>query len=205
MKRRTLLQTGVATGAIALAGCLASGGSAPGKGNGTDDGNTTDGNATGDGPAAGAAPTLGEPSFEVVESGCGTQRSAVSITTDEAAGEVVVEGTIAARSACYTAALEGAVYGAETDSVWVDVVTEERPDAAVCAQCITEIRYRVTLPFEGGLPERVAVTHDGSLACPDDGPAADGGRSPGGGNATGGGNVTVGGNATGGSDDDGTA
>lgn len=167
MKRRTLVRAGIATGAAAIAGCVQSAGGPGGQTDGNATGREeTDGNET-DGEGAGDAPTLGEPTFEVVESGCGTETSTASVRTDEAAGEVVVEGTIPGRNACYTAALDGAVYGAETDSLWVAVVAEERPDAEVCGQCIVEIAYRVRLPFEGGLPGRIAVTHDDTLVCPD--------------------------------------
>lgn len=193
MKRRNVLRTGAAAGALALAGCLASGGPAgPGDGTETDGpgGNGTDGTTTTDGGGDGGdgdVPALGEVGFEILDAGCGVERNAATVRTDDDAGEVVVEGTIAAPSACYTASLAETVYGSTTDSAWVDVVTERRPDAQACAQCITEIEYRATLPFEGGLPGRVAVTHDGSLVCSGGGPAADDG-----GNATDRGNVTDG-------------
>lgn len=178
MKRRAFLGT-VAASATALAGfTVVDGRTVPfgDAGDETDaDGNRSDG--AGDGSDDSSAPTLQDVSFEVLDSGCGSGAIAASTSVDEAAGEVTVEGTITGPNACYTAELREAVYGAETDSLWVDVVATHRDDAGVCAQCITEIRYRVTLPFEGGLPSRVAVTHDGELVCPVDGGA--GGREAG--------------------------
>lgn len=172
MQRRALLGT-VAASAAAIAGCTTADARAPlfGADGADDDGNESDdGDSDGTGTPSGDAPTLQDVTFEVVDSGCGAGGSTADVSTDEAAGEVTVEGTITGSDACYTAELEEAVYGAETDSLWVDVVSTREEGAGVCAQCITSIRYRVTLPFEGGLPGRVAVTHDGELACPGDGP-----------------------------------
>lgn len=173
MKRRALLGS-VAASATALAGfTVVDGRRAPfgdagdettDGGNRSDDGDGLDG----DGPD-GEGPTLQNVSFEVLDAGCGTETSVAAVSTDEAAGEVTVEGAITGPNACYTAELREAVYGAETDSLWVDVVATRQDDAGVCAQCITEIRYRVTLPFEGGVPSRVAVTHDGEMVCTADG------------------------------------
>lgn len=167
MDRRAVLRAGLATGAAALAGCVTAAGGPGESGGEIASGGPGGGNATGETGTDGAGPALGEPTFEVVDSGCGVQRSAVAVQRDEDAGAILVEGTISARNACFTASLAEAVYGSGTDSLWVDVVAEERPDAGVCAQCITEISYRVRLPFSGGLPGRIAVTHDGTLVCPD--------------------------------------
>lgn len=169
MKRRTLLHAAASTGAVALAGCISDGGGpgAPGTdaettdepSDDTPDGTTDDGEPTGDGVS------LAETEFEILDAGCGTERNVADVTTDEAGGVVTVDGTVTASSGCYTAKLAGATYGAEADSVLVDVVTERRSDVEACVQCLTEIDYRVRLSFDGGLPGRVAVTHDGTQVC----------------------------------------
>lgn len=180
MNRRTFLSGTVGAGALLLSGCLAGG---PGAGPGDGDETTTDGGngtttssgnetttengggnettAVGDDDAG--SPALSGTEFAVVSADCGVGASDAKVSLDDAAGTVAVEGTITAPSACYTASLADARYGGETDSLWVDVVTERPEDAGVCAQCLTEVEYRATLSFEGGLPARVAVTHDGEV------------------------------------------
>lgn len=170
MERRALLTAALASSAGALAGCVsrvAGPGGADGEPDGTENTTTTDGTAESGGTR------LVDTSFEVLGVDCGVETSEATVTRDADAGEVRVEGTLTGSSPCYTASLADAAYGADLDALWVAVVTERRPDAGVCAQCLAEIRYRLTASFEGGLPARVAVTHDGALACERD-PSATG-------------------------------
>lgn len=173
MDRRTLLRAGGTLAVAALAGCT--GDTAGGGGAATTTGTTrvTDtettgatgtagqgATATGTGggtTAAGAAgdrPALRSQSFEFVSGRCGTRGGSATVTTGDAA--VTVEGTATGRNGCTEAVLRGAGYEADGFRVRVGVAST---DGTACKQCITDLRYRATFEFAGGVPASVAVLH----------------------------------------------
>jgi len=89
----------------------------------------------------------------------------VSVVFDEDR-TVTVEGELVGRNSCYTAVLESSEYDADEDVLRASVLTDDGTDEDVfCADVMTEIRYRLVVSFEGGLPETVAVSHDGEVVA----------------------------------------
>ena len=182
MRRRPLLR-GLAAGALTLtAGCLAddaTGGQSTEDPTPTpmspDDANTptdvpTDADGSTDTPNdQGTESPDGTPettpipdrvtdgSLSVTASECGGQVDDASVSVGD--GEVTVTGTIWGNDACYTAVL--ADVRVESDTLVV-VVGSEREGGTdrMCAQCITEIDYEVTVAFVGDPFEGVEVRHD---------------------------------------------
>jgi hypothetical protein len=169
MERRSFVRLVPASVSAAfLPGCL--GGGEPKDEGGGDE------NASGrdEEPTEQNTVSLAETDFEVVRTGGGTRIDSVSVDFEENlpgfSGEdvaaVIVEGALAGRNSCYTAELESAEYDGEEDSFRVGVRSvEDREEDEVCAQVITEIKYRLTASFEGGLPERATVRHDGETVA----------------------------------------
>jgi hypothetical protein len=164
MRRRDLLRgTGAA---VLLSGCLAEGPTAdhgtptptPGHGTGTP-GHGTDGADTATDSSGGGDGRITDRSFEVLENTCGTETDRAVVAFGDRT--VTVRGTISGANTCYTATLESARYdgGSDTLSVAVEAI-EQSPDR-VCGQCIVEIDYETQVTFEGELPGRVRVSHDG--------------------------------------------
>ncbi|MFC4552889.1 MULTISPECIES: hypothetical protein [Halorussus] len=146
MDRRELLtRTGALLGAVSLGGCLSRYGEIPGGGGGT----------------TASSPTLAERSFEMTDAGCGNPTNEASVAFDPERSTVVVTGTISAQNACHRAKLVDTSYDPEAGTLAVTVATTPREGAEVCAQCIFEIDYEATFRFDGGLPAKVSVTHDG--------------------------------------------
>lgn len=169
LRRAALAPTFVLAFVTVLTGCLGGGGSGNDQ-NGTQNTNATDGDET---PEA-TDVSLGETDFEVVGSGGGTQGDEVSVTfgenlpgfSQEDLQTVSVEGALTGRNSCYTAELESAEYDPVEDVFYVDVRSfEDRDDDEVCAQVITEVEYRLIAAFEGGLPGRTRVRHDGEAVA----------------------------------------
>jgi len=120
------------------------------------------------------APTVVDVEFAVRDSNCGTGSQRATVRADPGADSVTVEGVIAARSACYTADLSDASYDGDADALDLAIRTVERADVDVCAQCLTDVAYRAVVTFDGGLPARAVVRHDGETVTEtmlDGGPA----------------------------------
>jgi len=104
---------------------------------------------------------VADESLTVTDSGCGDgeQIDDASVAFDEANETVTVTGTVWGNDACYTAVLSGV--SLDGGSLTVVVGSESDADAdEVCAECISEIGYEVTVTLDGGLPDEVAVVHE---------------------------------------------
>jgi hypothetical protein len=180
MKRRTLLKGVVGSTAIGFAGCLTQRDST-GTNGGDDtspnttgrndkqseeDINSTEGNDDTSGadegndnpdPTSTSKPSLVHNSFEIVSAGCGTGKSDTSVSFGDS---VRVTGTIRGKNSCYTAELKSAVL--DQGTLTVTVRSFETENSGVCAMCLKTIEYESTYTFEGGLPERVVVIHNGT-------------------------------------------
>jgi hypothetical protein len=151
MKRRLFLTASVSA---VVSGCVGSGPS-------DEDGNRTERNDGNETASVGGVSVVGRD-FEVLESGGGTQGDDVSVGFDSERRTVTVEGTVSGRNSCYTAELQDVGYEAESGVLEVEVVTEDTGgENEACMSVITEIEYRLVVEFEGGLPSRTAVVHDG--------------------------------------------
>lgn len=108
-------------------------------------------------------PELQASSFSVTEVDSGDQRETADASFDEDEATVTVTGTIVGDDGCMTAELGTVEYDAENSQLAVDVVTIERGDTGdgACTQQMVGIDYEATLSFDGGIPSRVAVSHDG--------------------------------------------
>ena len=161
MKRRSFVRNTVAVTGVAsvvlLTGCV-------GGGDGSD-GNNTDEDGDEETPEE-TDVSLTDTDFEILESGGGTRGDEVAVETDDDAGTLMVEGSLAGRNSCYTAELESAEYDAVEDVFDVNVRSfEDRADDELCNPVITEIRYRVVASFDGGTPGRTRVGHDGETVA----------------------------------------
>ena len=154
-RRQLLARFGAVLGTASLGGCLERYREIAG---GTGDETTTEGTITGE--TAGGRPTLASQTFEIVDGGCGQQKSDANVEFDSAATSVAVTGTIAVSDACHTAKLAGASYDPESGTLEVTVVSKKKEGADICAQCIVEIDYEASFDFEGGLPQTVTVVHE---------------------------------------------
>jgi hypothetical protein len=171
MKRRSFVRLVPASVSVAfIAGCLGDGGEPGGEGGGKND---TAGRGDEE-QAEQNTVSLAETNFEVVRTGGGTRADSVSVSfeeslpgvSDEDVVAVTVEGALTGRNSCYTAELESAEYDREEDIFFVDVRSfEDREENEVCNLFITELEYRLTASFEGGLPGRTAVKHDGEVVA----------------------------------------
>lgn len=162
MRRRTLLAA-VGAGAAALAGCT---GDPPDDGNGdTGEPSPTGTPAETPSPTPTSTPTeTPTPSsvgsdFEAGEAECGngTDEAAVAFESDR----ILVEGTASGADACHTVRLAGVEYEGGTLTVGVESYVPESEQDATCAQCLVDVPYTATVRFDGGLPDRVVVVHDG--------------------------------------------
>lgn len=156
-----------------LTGCLGGGGSESGSGE-DGEGNTTDGNGENGEQPEGTGVSLGEMEFEVLGSTGGVRGDSVSVAfaenlpgfSSEDLQTVSVEGALTGRNSCYTAELESAEYDPTGDVFEVSVRSfEERAEDELCAQVITEVEYRLIASFEGGLPGRTVVRHNGEAVA----------------------------------------
>jgi hypothetical protein len=160
MRRRTLLAA-IGAGVAALAGCT---GDPPGGGNG-DTGEPSPTRTLTETPSPTPTPTeTPTPSpagsdFEASEAECGngTDEAAVAFESDR----VRVEGTASGADACHTVRLAGIEYEDGTLTVGVESYVPESEQDAMCAQCLVDVPYAATVRFDGGLPDRVVVVHDG--------------------------------------------
>ncbi|PSP51514.1 hypothetical protein BRC60_02735 [Halobacteriales archaeon QH_1_68_42] len=98
-----------------------------------------------------------DQSLSVTASECGGQVDDASVSVGDS--EVTVTGTIWGNDACYTAVLSDVRVEGDTLVVVVGAEREGGTDR-MCAQCITEIDYEVTVAFVGDPFEGVEVRHD---------------------------------------------
>ena len=98
-----------------------------------------------------------DESLSVTASECGGQVDDASVSVGDS--EVTVTGTIWGNDACYTAVLSDVRVEGDTLVVVVGAEREGGTDR-MCAQCITEIDYEVTVAFVGDPFEGVEVRHD---------------------------------------------
>ncbi|WP_458206989.1 hypothetical protein [Haladaptatus sp. NG-SE-30] len=153
MQRREILkQTGAAVTVGLLAGCLGQGGTAPGD-QAPDDGSDGSGDQT---TTTTAEPTLKKRSFEILDTNCGNPTNEATVEFDQS--NVVVTGTISGSDSCAKPVLAGAKM--ESGELTVSVKTKKKDGTTACSECITELRYRATLAFDGSLPKSVTVVHE---------------------------------------------
>ncbi len=153
MNRRTLLRRTGAVGAVALAGCL--GRDDPASGDTTTDDGTT-------------MPTDSPEPVSVVDSSIVTTATScrssdadetATVAIDGSAGRVTVTGVLHASNPCHRAWLQGVSYPPESGTLALDVATESTEQ--VCVECVGTVEYRAEVTLSGGVPDRVAVTHQG--------------------------------------------
>lgn len=104
--------------------------------------------------------------FEVTGSECGTMKNEVEYIREQGMSETkagskgTVIGTIWGPDSCATAELGYVSYDRKEDALVADVRTASE-DKEGCADCITEVEYKLTAEFEGGIADSAAVSHDG--------------------------------------------
>ena len=103
--------------------------------------------------------------FEVTGSECGTETNEAEYTVSQGASEDevsegVIEGTLWGPDACTTAELGYVSYDSDEDTLVADVRTV-RTDEDACADCTTEVGYRLVAEFENGVADSASVSHDG--------------------------------------------
>jgi len=155
MRRRTLIAT--AASALALSGCVTS----PGAGDASDD-TPSDGSPSSDRSSDGSpspTPTIADHSLSP------RQACEVAGKADVAfdASSVTVTGCIRGPNGCSVPVLDSVAYDADADRLTVVVATEDEGGTdTACTQAIVNRGYEVGVRFDGGLPRRVVVYHDGA-------------------------------------------
>lgn len=122
---------------------------------------TTQENQEPDSEAAQVVDLTQTPEFAVIERDC-TDREEGSATARFEDGTLLVEGTILGGDMCTTATLWQAVYDASENAVTLQIGTVKIGGVDLCAQCLTAIKYRVTIRSLPGRPQAVTVYHDGN-------------------------------------------
>ncbi|WP_232687125.1 hypothetical protein [Halobacterium zhouii] len=122
-------------------------------------GTPSDGETTSPAGTTTATPAVERTGFELRRADCGMVRERASVSADEEALAVTVEGTTSAPNACYSARLADATYNADSNELRVVVETYDASDGGACTQCITELDYATTITLTGGLPASVVVVH----------------------------------------------
>ncbi|MDY6780678.1 MAG: hypothetical protein SV760_09090 [Halobacteria archaeon] len=104
--------------------------------------------------------SMTDRSFRVTSKGSGVQKDTVDVSFGDS--RITLDGTIWGSDGCKTAELGDVSYDAESGELRVDVVTTNLENSGdFCTQAIVEIDYRASFDFEGGLPEKVVVSHRG--------------------------------------------
>lgn len=113
-------------------------------------------------------PTLADQSFAVASVDCGTTGDSVEAEVD--GDVVVVTGVIDAPDPCHSARLVAAETGCSdgTLRVAVEAFLPPENEDEVCAQCIAEVEYEARFTFEGPIPARLVVRHDGEQVAETD-------------------------------------
>lgn len=177
MKRRTVLRAcgvGVAAG---LAGCGSTPADPAAEGTDTDEPTETDtdepetttdestGESDGDatpGPDDSSTPAMDSSALSADEGNCGGGMDpSTTVTFDDGALEVVVDGTITAPNPCHRPVLADASYDAETDTLEITVGIEAPDPEKMCVECVGALEYTASVGFSGALPGSVTVVHDG--------------------------------------------
>jgi hypothetical protein len=134
------------------------------SGDGTTDGDTeTNGGGNGSGadrtstPSSNQEPALIDSSFEIVSSGCDVNNKGINVSFND--HTVRVTGCIRGKNSCYTAELQKTTV--EQGTLTLTVRSFETESSGMCAMCLKNIEYESTHTFEGGLPKRAVVIHNG--------------------------------------------
>ncbi|WP_458190888.1 hypothetical protein [Haladaptatus sp. NG-WS-4] len=152
MKRREILErTGATVTVGLLGGCLSQGGS----GGQTPDDSDVSGDETTTTTTT-AEPTLEKRSFDLLDANCGNPTNEATVEFDQS--NVVVTGTISGSDSCAKPVLAGTKM--ESGELTVSVKTKKKDGTTACSECITELKYRATLTFDGSLPKSVTVVHE---------------------------------------------
>jgi hypothetical protein len=139
-----------------------SGESTDNSNDGNDGGNSQTGDSSGDSTdettPSKPKPALVNSSFEIVSAGCGTNSGKINTSfTDHT---VRITGSIRGKNSCYTAKLKDTSF--EQRTLTVTVRSFETKSSDTCAMCLKNIEYESTHTFEGGLPKRVVIIHNGT-------------------------------------------
>jgi hypothetical protein len=152
MRRRALLAT--AGSALALSGCVSS----PGTGDGAER-SPAESPSPDDTSTPPATPALVEQSL-APRKDCETPGQA-AVAFDSTA--VRITGCIRGPNGCHVPVLESAAYDGASDRLRVVVGTESTADEeTACTQAIVHRGYEVAVRFDGGLPGRAVVSHEGA-------------------------------------------
>jgi len=92
---------------------------------------------------------------------CGGPGSSTTVTFDDGAGEIVVEGSISAPTPCHSTSLSGASYDPSSDTLTLTIGIDAPDEDVVCVQCVGSVPYTARAGFDGGLPGSVKIVHDG--------------------------------------------
>jgi len=166
VNRRTLLAQIGTLGALGLAGCT--GGDAPAGDGDSSPGNTTsrtgtpeDGTQTSPPPSTTPTPvSIVDQSIRTTATGCrGTGDETASVAIDREANRVTVTGVLHTPDPCHEATLTDVAYDASTATLSLDVAAVDTGE--VCVQCTGRIDYEATVDLDGGVPDRVEITHGG--------------------------------------------
>lgn len=185
MNRRSLLSSIGTAGVVSLAGCVSgdagSGGPSDENATATDENPTHNGTPSDDtetptdstdtassgggteSPSPAEGPTqFADATLKIIDTGPGQQVDSAHVCFDYGATQVLITGTIWGSNTCKIPALADATYDTDADELTVTVTTKNRDTEGtpVCGQSITELDYRVTASFDGGLPGSVTVRHD---------------------------------------------
>ena len=157
------------------------GGTETGDGTATEHGTSTNGNHTrsengtreetatpttepGDGgsTSSGGEGSFSDASLTAVDSGCGQRTDEAEVTFERDDAEVVVTGTIWGSDLCKVPELVDAAYDTRAGELTITVGTTipDSDGTPACAQCISELDYRVNAAFDGELPGSVVVVHE---------------------------------------------
>lgn len=152
MKRRDALAAlGGLVGTAGLAGCLGS----PGGSNPSDTPAETPVPQPSD---SGPHPvTPADRTFAVLSRECGQGRNEATVAVD--GDTVTVEGTIGGRDTCDTAVLRGLELHDGTLTATVAAEPIQTTETPVCGQCLTDVRYRLTVDLGNAPLDRVVVVH----------------------------------------------
>lgn len=181
MERRTILRRAGALGALALAGCVA-GDDEQGDGPTTDEPTATPTPTPSPSPTPTTDPVgIVDRSISTTHTGCQSSDDQfnAAVSMDEEAGRVIVTGTLNTPNPCHEATLSSVSWDADAGQLAIDVSAVSTGE--VCVECIGAVEYRATVTMNAGLPETVAITHDGTpVATGSDGGDADDGSESGG-------------------------
>ncbi|MFB6129535.1 MAG: hypothetical protein ABEJ28_01790 [Salinigranum sp.] len=103
-------------------------------------------------------PKIADASLGAEDGTCGGANAA---TVSFDGPTVVVDGSLAVPTPCHGADLSAATYDADADELRAVVAATAPPAGTACVQCTGTVPYQARVTFDGGLPGRVVVVHDG--------------------------------------------